>query len=193
VESSPAFLPADSATASPLSRAVFNSSFGSLSFLGVQGRDDESTNTSSTNTSSGTASPSTELDNEVEILYFPRDSTLVKAGERNSGLYFVIDGFLDVLFPPESSGLNENNEVTRDEKERPPSQLLFSVKPGGIAGYLSSISGFPSYVDIKAKTDAYVGFLPARSLDKIMDRKPIVLLTLAKRLISLLSPLGKFN
>lgn len=46
-------------------------------------------------------------------------------------------------------------------------------------------------MDIRAKTDAYVGFLPASSLERLLERRPIVLLTLAKRLISLLSPLGK--
>ena len=44
-------------------------------------------------------------------------------------------------------------------------------------------------MDIKAKTDTYVGFLPSHSLDRLLEKRPIVLLTLAKRLISLLSPL----
>lgn len=47
-------------------------------------------------------------------------------------------------------------------------------------------------VDIRAKTDVYVGLLPANSLERLLEKRPIVLLTLAKRLISLLSPLGMF-
>jgi lysophospholipid hydrolase len=46
-------------------------------------------------------------------------------------------------------------------------------------------------VDVRAKTDIYVGFLPSEALDRLLERRPIVLLTLAKRLISLLSPLGE--
>ena len=42
-----------------------------------------------------------------------------------------------------------------------------------------------------AKTDCFVGFLPAKALEKILERRPIILLTLAKRLLSLLSPLGE--
>lgn len=49
--------------------------------------------------------------------------------------------------------------------------------------------GTDSYVNITAKTDCYVGFLPASALQRILERRPIVLLTLAKRLQSLLSPL----
>jgi lysophospholipid hydrolase len=262
----PTTTPAQSVEASPmvrptdqnLKKAMFNSSFGSLSFLGLQGYDDESSHDGSSRTSFTT----TELDNEVEILYFPQDSMLVKAGEKNAGLYFVIEGFLDVSMPVESldSNAQKKNSKGSDIATPTPPPLasihtnsrpvlpslrmpsnafsaplrtpsrsipgraapdymtpppippprhrgdlpplfstapqspqkttpLFTVKPGGIAGYLSSLSGVPSYVDIQAKTECYVGFLPAKALERIMDRKPIVLLTLAKRLISLLSPL----
>ncbi|BGP47447.1 phosphatidylcholine and lysophosphatidylcholine phospholipase [Rhodotorula kratochvilovae] len=235
-------------------QAAFNSSFGSLSFLGLQGlHDDESSVTSSSahsalrgDGSHGIAQTfaSMDLENEVEILYFPKGSVLVKEGERNAGLYFVIEGFLDVSMPEAESTLASKGRTSeqRDEakpanapkgstthpkgtshastrsfregggvgatgptmtrKPAPPASAvppphapkpksipLFTVRPGGIAGYLSSLSGFPSYVDITSKTECYVGFLPAKALERIMDRKPIVLLTLAKRLISLLSPL----
>ncbi|KAK4057788.1 phosphatidylcholine and lysophosphatidylcholine phospholipase [Microbotryomycetes sp. JL221] len=255
VDQSPMFKPVDSLQ----HKAMFNSSFSSLSLLGLQGYDDESSITSS----SAASFSATELDNEVEVLYFPKGSTLVKEGERNAGLYYVIEGFLDVSMPRsgkdskikqddphrgpttniptmagagaakptkssgDSSRLNSRPSTrptsrpssihlkdsslprspvansfakrgpsNEDQSQAPASEglpansiQLFSVKPGGIAGYLSSISGFASYVDITAKTDCYVGFLPAKALDRIMDRRPIVLLTLAKRLISLLSPL----
>lgn len=215
------------ATDGSLKRAVFSTSFGSLSYLGMHGRDDETSVTSSSATG---AFDGPELENETEILFFKRDSTLVKAGDKGAGLFFVIEGFLDVLMPEGHTGYLEqasNASPARSEAEsratsppprssgkagsrqssRHPSRtsspppastktanqrspkVLFTVKPGGIAGYLSSLSGFASYVDIKAKTDVYVGFLPAKALERIMDRRPIVLLTLAKRLISLLPPL----
>lgn len=66
---------------------------------------------------------------------------------------------------------------------------LFTVKSGGIAGYLSSLGSTDSYVNITAKTDCFVGFLPHHALQRVIERRPIVLLTLAKRLLSLLSPL----
>lgn len=37
-----------------------------------------------------------DLGEHIEVLYFKKGSTLVKQGERSSGLYYVIDGFLDV-------------------------------------------------------------------------------------------------
>lgn len=56
---------------------------------------------------------------------------------------------------------------------------------------IASLSGFASYVDIRAKTDTYVGFLPSNAMERLLEKRPIVLLTLSKRLLSLLSPLGK--
>lgn len=55
----------------------------------------------------------------------------------------------------------------------------------------ASLCQIASYVDIVAKTDTYVGFLPSPALDRLLEKRPIVLLTLAKRLISLLSPIGE--
>ncbi|CAE6472105.1 unnamed protein product [Rhizoctonia solani] len=205
--------------------AMFGSAFSNLSHL--QSQDDASSVTSLAGMSPMSLSG---LDNDVEILFYPAGSTLVRAGERNAGLFYVIDGFLDVSIPQEEStyGKTANppggvatvskppkrHNSTRPElkvrssgQERSgasnasiehsiarttsskPSKHLFTVKTGGIAGYLASLTGTPSYVDIRAKTDTYVGFLPSHALERLLERRPIVLLTLAKRLISLLSPL----
>ncbi|KAH7334450.1 hypothetical protein B0J17DRAFT_577634 [Rhizoctonia solani] len=205
--------------------AMFGSAFSNLSHL--QSQDDAS---SVTSLAGMTPMSLSGLDNDVEILFYPAGSTLVRAGERNAGLFYVIDGFLDVSIPQEEAtyGKTANppggvatvskppkrKSTTRPElkvlssgQERSgasnasidhslgrttsskPSKHLFTVKTGGIAGYLASLTGTPSYVDIRAKTDTYVGFLPSHALERLLERRPIVLLTLAKRLISLLSPL----
>lgn len=183
LETSPALPPADSRRSSV--SGGFSSSFSSLSLLDLD--DDLSSMTGG----SGIPSPSafmSGLDNEVEMLFFPAGSTLVRAGELNTGLFYVIDGFLDISLPD-----NTTREVKDDPKthtaDRIKSRPLFTVKRGGIAGYLASLCNSASYVDIKAKTDTYVGFLPAPALERLLEKRPIVLLTLAKRLISLLSPL----
>jgi lysophospholipid hydrolase len=54
------------------------------------------------------------------------------------------------------------------------------------------LSSSESYTTIRAKTDCYVGLLPHQSFERLLERRPIVLLTLAKRLTSVLSPLGKY-
>ncbi|KAK7063789.1 lysophospholipase NTE1 [Favolaschia claudopus] len=200
VEASPAFLPYDAASRrASNSEQLFSSSFGSLSLLDLG--DDSSSITGSSTIASGDGSMS-GLDNEVEILFFPAGSTLAKAGELNTGLFYVIEGVLDILLPEDETPVRKTTgdappsvadaEPWRTpgvKRKRPRQKLLFTAKPGGIAGYLAALCNTASYVDIKAKTDVYVGFLPSHALERLLERRPIVLLTLAKRLISLLSPL----
>ncbi|KAI9057768.1 patatin-domain-containing protein [Trametes sanguinea] len=218
VEASPAFSPSDGGH-SRTSASAFKSSFGSLSLLELG--DDASSSRTESSSSIFADGYLSNLDNEVEILFFPAGSILAKAGERNTGLFYVIDGFLDMILPVEdhskeaekpkkqdhdhardSSSTRSEYSFTgrphssqgersshakhnRDKSQKP----LFTVKPGGIAGYLSSLCQTASYVDIVAKTDTYVGYLPSPALERLLERRPIVLLTLAKRLISLLSPI----
>ncbi|PIL31394.1 hypothetical protein GSI_06095 [Ganoderma sinense ZZ0214-1] len=218
-EASPAFPPSEGGASPRSGQQAFRSSFGSLSLLDIG--DDASSSRTESSSSIHTDGYMSNLDNEVEILFFPAGSILAKAGERNTGLFYVIDGFLDMILPAENNE-NESAKTERgknvqpeDEKTRSQSRFdflfdgnsrhddttkrkrnkdrsqkpLFTVKPGGIAGYLSSLTQTASYVDIVAKTDTYVGFLPSPALERLLERRPIVLLTLAKRLISLLSPL----
>ncbi|KAG0707597.1 hypothetical protein DFH29DRAFT_987596 [Suillus ampliporus] len=199
IEDSPALPPFDNLRSV---NGMLPSPFGSLSLLDTA--DDGASSMTGTSASTTTGYMS-GLDNEVEILFFSAGSTLVKAGERNTGLYYVVEGFLDILLPADESRPNNAPHAAKstssdtdslyasDHKQEPEKaqsrKLLFTVKPGGIAGYLASLCGTPSYVDIQAKTDTYVGFLPAHSLERLVEKRPIVQLTLAKRLLSLLSPL----
>ncbi|KAL2410404.1 Lysophospholipase nte1 [Exophiala dermatitidis] len=159
-----------------------------------------------------------ELIDDVEIVYFPKGSVLVEQGERNPGLYYVIDGFLDVSIPVEEKedrnfAREANDRKTRDdgtlqlrrtktgnsrtssvaaipgqpkEGRRMVQKSLFLVKPGGVAGYVGTLSSYRSFTDVTAKTDVYVGFLPRASLERVAEKYPAVLLTMAKRLTSLL-------
>ncbi|KAG6851376.1 hypothetical protein H0H93_005774 [Arthromyces matolae] len=207
VETSPAMLPSDGRRPSD---PMFKSPFGSLSLLDIN--DDSSSLTTSSVTSSGDYMSG--LDNEVEILFFAAGSTLAKAGELDAGLFYVIEGLLDILLPSTTpsesvpSSRPQGNFLSGQRGGNVQQKLLFTVKPGGIAGYLckpcahrrihytyepalASLCNTASYVDITAKTDTYVGFLSSQALERLLEKRPIVLLTLAKRLISMLSPLGK--
>lgn len=164
-----------------------------------------------------------EMKHDVEIVFFHQGSVLVEQGERSPGLYYVIDGFLDICLPSEDPGseilssssrtsvnamhqADSHNTTPRgsaafglpnrasrarknsDGKPASPPQRrrVGLVKPGGIAGYISTVSSYRSFIDVVAKTDVYVGFIPRATLEKIVERYPIVLLTMAKRLTSLL-------
>lgn len=198
----------------------FSNAFGMLDPF--EGMDDSesviSTALSAASTSGGMFSQHLDMKNEIDIVFFPKGSVLVEQGERNPGLYYVIDGFLDVSIPVEekkvgptstSFNLGVGGHATAPDHELPPltrtttnssfksatnggggkkmgRKSLFMIKPGGIAGYIGSMSAYRSFIDVRAKTDVYVGFLPRDALERIVDKHPVVLLTMAKRLTSLL-------
>lgn len=153
-----------------------------------------------------------EMRDEVEIVFFPKGSVLVEQGERNPGLYYVVDGFLDTgtsrsqssqdifqmsgsghvktdpfMFKPSKLDADQAETGAPDaERQASSRRSIALVKPGGLAGYIGSISSYRSFIDVVAKTDVYVGFLPRACLERIVDRYPIVLLTMAKRLTNIL-------
>ena len=207
-------------------KAVFSNAFGFIDPYEGSGEGETESMMSMSVTSAGGTSPMVnlkeELQNDIEIVYFPQGSVLVEQGERHPGLYYVVDGFLDVGVPVSEkgedlvgasrptmmtqpseeafptlrrtttgtsrsfavTGSNENNKRKRQSRKS-----LYLIKPGGIQGYVGSLASYRSYTDVVAKTDVYVGFLPRASLERIAERHPIALLTLAKRLTSLLPPL----
>ena len=204
--------------------ATFSNAFGFIDPYEGSGEGDSESVTSVSAMSNGgsalgTSTLNAESRDEIEIVYFPKGAVLVEQGERNPGLYYVIDGFLDVSIPaedkPTESRVFDDNRmhshVTDDllapltrvgtnssrassirgttsgvKKRQQPRKSLFMIKPGGLAGYVGTISSYRSFVDVSAKTDVYVGFLPRTSLERIVEKYPVVLLTMAKRLTSLL-------
>ncbi|CAI7617097.1 unnamed protein product [Penicillium glandicola] len=203
-------------------KAVFSNAFGFIDPYEASGdAESESMMSSISVTSAGGTSPvinlREDLRHDVEVVYFPQGSVLVEQGERHPGIYYVIDGFLDVgipanerddtligsshrsssqaqeeLFPKlkrtttassRPSGAAGTNDPRRKTQSR---KSLYLIKPGGIQGYVGALASYRSYTDVVAKTDVYVGFLPRASLERIADRHPAALLTLAKRLTRLL-------
>lgn len=85
----------------------------------------------------------------------------------------------------------------RDEQKKSNKKQVkkpsFRIHPGGLAGYLGALTGHPSFVDIRAKRNTYVGYLSKKTLDRIMDRNPVVMMKLAKQLVDSLSPLCKLH
>ncbi|KAJ5577562.1 Lysophospholipase nte1 [Penicillium hispanicum] len=202
-------------------KAVFSNAFGFIDPYEASGDGESESMMSMSVTSAGGTSPvinlREELRHDIEVVYFPQGSVLVEQGERHPGLYYVIDGFLDVGIPineggedlvgsSRPSGSQAQEELfpklgrtatgssrpsgttgTSDSRRKAQSRKsLYLIKPGAMQGYVGALASYRSYTDVVAKTDVYVGFLPRASLERIADRYPIALLTLAKRLTSLL-------
>jgi lysophospholipid hydrolase len=119
-----------------------------------------------------------EFSNVVEIKYFGPNTTVVEQGSMRSGLFFVIDGTLDVI--------HEKKTGTSQTKSQ---SKLYTVMPGGLAGYLSSIIGFRSLVKVKTSESSgtVVAHLPQSDYNRLMDKYYFLQLPVASKLKSLLS------
>ncbi|KAI5291758.1 phosphatidylcholine and lysophosphatidylcholine phospholipase [Ascosphaera aggregata] len=111
-----------------------------------------------------------------------RDFASVRSKAREGGQPLNAFG-QKVNSPRLASGTSTRvNSSKKDVKRR----VLYLVKPGNLEGYVGSVTSSRSFTDVVAKTDVYVGFLPSKSLERIVDRSPSLLLTMAKRLTTVL-------
>ncbi|KAG7194191.1 phosphatidylcholine and lysophosphatidylcholine phospholipase [Scheffersomyces spartinae] len=111
----------------------------------------------------------------VEIHHYVADSVLVKQGEYNSGLWYVIDGELQLDY------------VNRDSSKL----LVFhTVTQGGIAGYLSTVVGYKALATIKTPIDkgAIIAHIPKADFSRLLDKFYFLQITVARRLKSLFTP-----
>lgn len=113
----------------------------------------------------------------LEVKYFKPGATVVEQDSIHTGLFYVIDGELDV-------GIENKGENATFKK-------VYSVGAGGLAGYLSSIVGFRSLVSIKSstKSGAIVAYISKSDFLKLMDKFYFLQLPVAARLKSLLPQL----
>ncbi|EMG48133.1 Lysophospholipase NTE1 [Candida maltosa Xu316] len=111
----------------------------------------------------------------LEIKYIEPDATIVTQDSIVSGLYYVIDGALEVYH--HSSEANSS------------SKYVYTVEAGGIAGYLTSVAGFKSLVTIKTpkKTGTIVAYLSKNDYNKLLDKFYFLQLPVALKLRNLLS------
>ncbi|RLV89044.1 Lysophospholipase NTE1 [Spathaspora sp. JA1] len=120
----------------------------------------------------------------LEIKYLEPGTTLVEQDSFNSGLYYVINGQLEVYFQsPETANTNTPTSTTIPRK-------MYTVNPGGIAGYLTSVVGFRSLVSIKTPEDSgvIVGHIKKSDYSRLIDQYYWLQLPMAIKLKNLLTP-----
>ncbi|GMG25480.1 unnamed protein product [[Candida] boidinii] len=114
------------------------------------------------------------VSNEIEILFFPQDDKLIEIDEETPGLFYVIDGILDVTYHKktydESTPIDnpfENDSEDSEQLETDDGEInsveeefLYSIHEGGIAGYLGTVVGGKSFINVTANTDVFVAFFP---------------------------------
>lgn len=119
----------------------------------------------------------------IQVKHYSLGSTLVAQDSTDTGLFYVIDGSLEVTI---SLGSNANHLELHQKSSN--TKRLYTVGPGGLAGYLSCIVGFKSLVSIQASKGegAIVGYISKSDFTRLMDKFYFLQLPVASKLKSLL-------
>lgn len=138
-----------------------------------------------------------DLADEIQVMRISEGTKIIKAGEQTPGIYYVIDGSLEVSY------WKGNMEELDDDSGSPYSriqyyhkrhskkikghqQYLFTVGKGQIAGYLGTLIGSKSFIDVKATKTTYAAFVPRDVFNFMIERYPRVESCIAKNLLSVL-------
>ncbi|ODV82988.1 hypothetical protein CANARDRAFT_209580 [[Candida] arabinofermentans NRRL YB-2248] len=139
---------------------------------------DESTTTTllsgNTNGFADFESIKSSIAKEIKIVLLNQGSTIISANEETPGLYYLIDGKLNCSY------------LKPDNEDESTGEFLYSISPGGIVGYLGTLVGSKSFVDVKCEKESYCAFLSREFFDLLIDKYPYLQLSTAKKLMSLL-------
>ncbi|XP_021366997.1 patatin-like phospholipase domain-containing protein 7 isoform X5 [Mizuhopecten yessoensis] len=118
---------------------------------------------------------STILDDKVYLQYIKAGTTLIKQGDQDASLIFLITGNLLIL----------QQVVGAKEKEQ---ALLFCSQPGEMVGALAVLTGEPSFFTIRSKTDVRIVVISKNDFYEIMRVQPDVVLNVAKTTLVRMTP-----
>ncbi|KAH3662362.1 hypothetical protein OGAPHI_005614 [Ogataea philodendri] len=115
-----------------------------------------------------------DIANAINLKQIPAGTKIIEANEHTPGIYYVIEGCLRVTY------MNKNTD------SEPTEEFIYDIKEGGIAGYLGTLIGSKSFVDITAQTGCYVAFVQREVFEILNERFPYLQLAIAKNLLRIL-------
>lgn len=137
-------------------------------------KDDESIFSSSTNVNAQTfENAQAEISQSLEIRFYKKGSILIDQNGDSVGVFYLINGILE-------NGYYDKFGVYFE---------LYTIESGGIGGFIGAALSYRSFVQVRAKTDVYVGFIPRKSLERVCERYPFSFLGMIKKLTGVLPEL----
>ncbi|XP_013380696.1 patatin-like phospholipase domain-containing protein 7, partial [Lingula anatina] len=114
------------------------------------------------------------LEGKLILRYHEAGTVLVKQGDQDATLMFVVTGSLQVI-----------QQVVGKETEE---TSLFIAHPGEVVGTLAVLTGEPSFFTIRARTDSRVVYIDKNEFYGIMREHPKIVLNVAHTFVRRMSP-----
>lgn len=122
-----------------------------------------------------------DLKDVIQILKITKGTAVITAGEQTPGIYFVIDGSLDVTYQRSELMVGE-----KDNDEQLNEQCLYTAQDNDITGYLGTLIGSKSFATVTAAEDTYVAFLNRDVFSFLFERYPRLIRGVAAKLLTVL-------
>ncbi|KAJ7389184.1 Neuropathy target esterase [Desmophyllum pertusum] len=113
------------------------------------------------------------LEGILSIASIPSGTVLIKQGDVDCSLYFVVTSSLEVT----QKSLSDDQEYH-----------LYTALPGEFVGVLAVVTGEPSFFNVKATKQCHVVIISKANFYNVIRKKPRVILNVAHSLIGHLSP-----
>lgn len=131
-----------------------------------------------------------EFASDLKLFKVSKGTKIIKSKEQTPGIYYVIDGAFDVSFLKKESDFIgtylEDPENDTNKKENYIEEYLHTVQEGEIVGYLGTLIGSKSFVDVTASKNSYVAFLSREFFEFLTERYPWLQLGIAQLLLKVL-------
>ncbi|TID30495.1 hypothetical protein CANINC_000848 [Pichia inconspicua] len=131
-----------------------------------------------------------EFANDIKFFKISKDTHIIKSNEQTPGIFFIIDGSFEVTYSKKEGDYVgtylDECENDMDSSEKVIEEYLYTLGSGEIAGYLGTLVGSKSFVDVKANTDSYVAFFSREFFNFLVERYPGLQLGIAKLLLKVL-------
>lgn len=131
-----------------------------------------------------------EFASDLKLFKVPKGTKIIKSKEQTAGIYYVIDGAFDVSFWKKESDFIgtylDDPENDTNKKENYIEEYLHTVGEGEIVGYLGTLIGSKSFVDVTASKNSYVAFLSREFFEFLTERYPWLQLGIAQLLLKVL-------
>lgn len=132
-----------------------------------------------------------EFINDIKLKKIPKNTRIVKSDESTPGLFYIIKGGLDITYKKKETNFIDSyySDLADDSKKNGDEfidEFLHHVNDGELAGYLGTLIGSKSFVDITTTEDTYVAFLSREFFEYIGEKYPRVELSFAHHLMKVM-------
>lgn len=135
-----------------------------------------------------------EFVNDMKLKRVPKGTKIVQSDSPISGLFYIIQGGVDVSYKKKEistidsyyTNLGANSKSATNGGAQYLDEFIYHAKQNEIVGYLGTMIGAKSFVDMVTTEETYLAFIPRNFFEYIREKYPRVELSFAHHLMKVM-------